>query len=242
MFTNSTLQCTLYGKSFGLILQDFKFDTNLFTFWAKQLTYHLDPIKAMVVLVFTSKGAFVDCVPPNRSLRYSSETISWQFWQKILSLTANPKQFSFNIDEYNPWNSGTLPYSAFLLLFQGDPFSSHWQTSGPNVSFNSYPDHPPRAFAQKIFPAPGHLTVNFSPAPGALYNIRSFSLYSYWEYGIFSVPGPRAFARKISPAPGHLCKQFLLTPGLPGGDGQSRNWTRHNIGLYPSSLRPLTLP
>ena len=48
-----------------------------------------------------------------------------------------------------------------------------------NVSFNSYPQHPPghpRAFAQKKFPSPGHLTVNFFPALGHLTTPRIFKM------------------------------------------------------------------
>ena len=58
----------------------------------------------------------------------------------------------------------------FSLLLQVDTY----------VAFNSYPDHPPpghpRAFAQKIFPAPGHLTVNLFPAPGHLTNPGIFKM------------------------------------------------------------------
>ena len=57
-----------------------------------------------------------------------------------------------------------------------------------NVAFNSYPDHPPpghpRAFAQKIFPAPGHLTVNLFPAPGAFDKPRDIqNVYSIYCIG-----------------------------------------------------------
>ena len=60
--------------------------------------------------------------------------------------------------------------------------------------------------AQKIFPTPGHLTVNFSPASGALDNTRSFALYSYWEYVTFSVPGPPGIRQKnCAQSPGTIC-------------------------------------
>ena len=47
------------------------------------------------------------------------------------------------------------------------------------------------------FPAPGHLTVNFFPAP------------------------EHSLEDDIFPAPRHLCTKILLTPGMPG-DGMVR--------------------
>ena len=70
------------------------------------------------------------------------------------------------------------------------------------------PGHP-WAFAQKKFPAPGHLTVNLFPAPGHL-TVNFF-------------PAPGHLTVNFFPAPGHLCTKILLTPGIPGGEGQGKN-------------------